>query len=701
MTVFIRSVHMFKNPAIYSHYLLLYLLSTLLLLANPQTTVAEVPKVIEAGVDVSVNAGDDFFAYANGDWLKSTNIPAGKERWSERHQIAELSRQQLVNLLEASAAAPAGSLTRKVADYRAAYLNQAAIEAIGLKPVKPHIEKILRLHDKRALIKHLGKIMHADVDPLQAGIYQSANILGFAVQASTHGEKTYSIFLLQGGLGLPDREHYLNLESNMQTLRLQYVQYIARLLVIAGVSRDASAFISTERAKAVLALETAIAETHATRAASSEDSNADNIWSRADFKRHAPGIDWALFFAAAGLNKNEKFVAWQPSAIKGAAQLMASQPLQVWKDYLAFHVIHARADVLPQRIADDALAIRAAATGQTPVTTRRERAIDATQSAMSPAIGQLYVERYFPPAYKARVETIANNVVAAFARRVDALTWMSPDTKTLALAKLKNVYFGVGYPNKWQNYADLNVIADDALGNLERIAQRNTRRARAKLGQPIDNTEWLIAPQRPGAVLSFHQNAYNFAAALLQVPKFDPVATQAANYGAIGAIVGHEVSHFIDTLGAEYAADGSMRRWWTPHDINQYQAATQALVKQYASYQPLVDASINAKHTLIENVADLGGLAAAFDAYRHTLGSLANDKDYVRQQDRQFFIGFARSWRSKMSEVGLRKYLAADSHAPERHRIATVRNIDAWYDAFDVTPTHQLYLAPSDRVRIW
>ena len=313
----------------------------------------------------------------------------------------------------------------------------------------------------------------------------------------------------------------------------------------------------------------------------------------------------------------------------------------------------------------------------------------------------MYVERYFPAEHKARIEAIAAHVIAALGQRLEAITWMSPNSKKMAQTKLKTLYFGVGYPEQWQDYADLAIDPADALGNIERIADRNYRQAIARLGKNIDQTEWSIAPQTPGAILKFHQNAYNFAAALLQIPKFDPAASDAANYGAIGAIIGHEASHLVDTLGAEYESDGRMRRWWTVDDMAQYEAATAALVNQYSRYQPFADLSVNGKVTLVENLADLGGLAAAFDAYRRTLGSRISDKEYVRQQDRQFFIGFARSWRGKMNEAGLRKYVTTDNHAPESYRIATVRNLDAWYDAFDVLPGQQLYLEPKARLRIW
>jgi putative endopeptidase len=451
-----------------------------------------------------------------------------------------------------------------------------------------------------------------------------------------------------------------------------------------------------------MALETAIAQAQATPEASANDHNADNLWTRADFARQAPGMDWSSFFAAAGLARQDTVVAWQPAALKGLAALVASQPLETWKDYLRFHAVDAPADVLPRAFAEQALALHGAATtGQPEQSSRAQRALEATQAAMSDALGKMYADRYFPAEQKAKVQGIVNNVIAAFRRRVETARWMSPDTRTMALAKLKTLYFGIGYPETWQDYSDLAVDSVDAIGNLRRVADRNYRHALARLGQRVDMTEWWIAPQRVGAVLVFQQNAYDFPAALLQAPKFDPAASDAANYGAIGAIVGHEVSHLVDPLGADYDAEGQLRHWWTAEDSTRFQGLSAPLVTQVSSYQPLPGLSIDGKRTQTENTADLAGLASAFAAYRRTLGSRATDKAYVRQQDREFFIGFARSWRSKTSESALRAQLASDSHAPESYRIATVRNIDAWYDAFDVLPGQRLYLEPRERVRIW
>jgi putative endopeptidase len=656
----------------------------------------QIPAQLESGVDTSIKPGDDFFAYANGGWLNATAIPPDKEKWSARNEIDELTRQQIATLLDHAAAEPVGSTARKVADFRAAYLNEAAIEGRGVTPIKPMLDSIDRVQDKVSLTRLLGTGLRADVDPLNYGLYDSSHLFGLSVEEGNIGEKNYVGILLQGGLGLPGREYYLSTEPRMRALRAGYRNYIGRLLALAGFDR------AHRRAEAVLALETAIAQSHATREVSANDHNAENLWSRADFARQAPGMDWSAFLAAAGLARQETFIAWQPTSVKGLAALVASQPIQVWKDYLRFHVVDEYADVLPRAFAERALTWHsAAAPGSAQPHPRAQRALEATESAMSDALGKMYVERYFPAEQKARVQTIVANVIAAFRLRVEAVTWMSPSTRRLALAKLDALYFGVGYPEKWQDYSTLLVDPTDAVGNLKRAADRNYRQAVARLGRPVDRTEWQIAPQTVAALLIFQLNAYNFPAALLQAPKFDSAASDAANYGAIGAIVGHEVSHFIDMLGADYEVGGRNNHWWTSEDLASYQAAYEPLVDQFSGYHPFPDLGVNGKLTLTENIADLGGLAAAFDAYRRALGGRAAHKAYLRQQDRQFFIGFARSWRSKIGEEAMRTQLATNDHAPERYRIATVRNIDAWYDAFDVLPGQRLYLEPKARVHIW
>jgi len=645
-------------------------------------------------VDSSITPGDDFFAYANGGWLKATAIPAGREQWGARDELKEQARLRMAALLDGAGGAPAGSAARKVADFRAAYLNEAAIEARGLRSLQPLLDRIGKVSDKAQLARLLGQGMRADADPMGFGIYESAGVLGLAVQQSIHGEKNNVAFLVQGGLGLPDRDDYLSADPAREALRTRYRQYLRKMLTLAGFERD------DERAGAVLALETAIAQSHGTREASANDRNADHVWTRAGFAQRAPGMDWTAFFEGAGLAKEKELVVWQETAATGLAALVASQPLEVWKDYLRFHALHDFADVLPRAFADEALAMRAA-TGAGPQPTRAERSLAATQSAMRDALGKMYVERHFPPEQKARLERISDNVRAALMKRVEAATWMSPATKASSLEKLKTLYVGLGYPDRWEDYSSLRIDPKDPLGNLLRVSDRAYRNALSLLGRPVNLKYWAMAPQTVGALLVFQQNSYVMSAALLEVPKYDHASSDAAAYGSVGALIGHDLTHYIDVLGADYDTEHRMRHWWTAEDMQRFQALTQPLADQFAAYQPIPGLAVNGKLTLTENIADLGGLAAAFDAYRKTLGSRVTDAAFVREQDREFFLAYAQTQRRKASEGALRKQLATDNHAPEDYRAGTVRNLDAWYDAFDVRPEQRLYLAPAARVRVW
>jgi len=659
------------------------------LVSSSTARAADDRKPLESTVDASITPGDDFFAYANGAWLKATAIPAGSPRWGARDELEAQARQRIAALLDTAGAVRSSSAARKVADFRAAYVNEAAIEARGLASLKPMLDGIEKVSDKLDLTRLLGREMRADIDLMGFGIYNSASVLGLSVEQSIHGEKTNVAFLVQGGLGLPDRDDYLSAAPEKEALRNRYRAYVAKMLTLAGFDS------SDERATAVLALETAIAQTHATPEASGADHNADNVWTRADFVQRAPGMDWPVFFDAAGLAKQGELVAWQPTAVTGLAALVASQPLDAWKDYLRFHAIHDYADVLPRAFAAEALAMKG------PQPSRDERALAATQSAMGDALGRMYAERYFPAAQKARLERISDNVRAALVKRVEAAMWMSPATKASALTKLQTLYVGLGYPDQWTDDSSLTVDPADPLGNLQRVSERNYRNAVARLGQPVNLKYWYIAPQKVGAVLVFQQNAYVMAAALLEPPKYDHTSSDAAAYGSVGALIGHDLTHYIDTLGADYDTEHRLRHWWTAEDAQRFQALTQKLVDQFSAYQPLPGLSINGKLTLTENIADLGGLAAAFDAYRKTLGSRVTDKDYVRAQDREFFIAYAQTQRRKISEAANRKQITTSDHAPEDYRADTVRNLDAWYDAFDVRPGQRLYLEPSARVRVW
>ena len=592
--------------------------------------------------------------------------------------------------------------------FYAAYLNEAAIEARGMAPAQVLLKRIAALRDKAALARWLGSQLRADVDPLNFGVFASpSHLFGLAVQYGIHAEKNNFAYLLQGGLGLGESAAYLADTEAATAKRVKYQGHITLLLAAAGQDR------AMTRAQAVLALETQIAKGHANAEESGNERSADHHWTRADFAVQAPGIDWPAFFRAAGLAGQKDVVAWQPKAIAHSAALVASQPLAVWQDYLRFHVLNEFADVLPRAIAEPTRAFRADIAAAPTPATRSQSALEATSAALPSAVGRLYTQAFFPETSKRKVQGIVSDVTAAFAQRVEATAWMTPASKAVALAKLKHMYFGVAYPEKWTDDSGFKVDAADAFGNAQRRANWHYSTEVAKLARPADQTQWAAAPQKVGGLLNFLQNSYNFSAALMQPPKFDASQSDAANYGAIGAVMGHEISHFVDTLGADYDAQGALSPWWSPEDKTRFAAATQPLVEQFSNYKPFADVAVNGKLALGENVADLGGLAAAFEAHRRHLqatqganqgtakGSALNDKAFVRQQDRQFFIGFARAWRVKMTDAALRTQSLTNDHAPEMFRVFTVRNLDAWYEAFDVQPGQRLYLEPKARVRVW
>ena len=395
-------------------------------------------------------------------------------------------------------------------------------------------------------------------------------------------------------------------------------------------------------------------------------------------------------------------MVWQPSAVTGISALVASQPLETWKDYLALHAVEHRAAVLPKTVDTEHFAFHQATINGTPEQRARwKRAIDATNEALGDAVGKLYVKQYFPPAAKARIDATVEHLRAAFGRRIDQLDWMAPETKTNAKAKLATLKVGVGYPDHWRDYTGLKVIKGDAFGNAERAEEFEYHFRLSRLGQPVDRGEWVMYAQTVNAVNLPALNALNFPAAMLQPPFFDPNSDLAHNYGSIGAIIGHEISHSFDNQGATFDATGRMRNWWTPADLAHFEAAGAQLVTQFNTYHPFPDLAVNGQQTLSENIADLGGLLAAHDAYQRELSGHADSTVQGFTGEQRFFLSYAQSWREKYREPALRRGVLTDGHAPDEYRANTVRNVDGWYTAFDVRSGQQLYLAPGERVRVW
>ncbi len=611
--------------------------------------------------------------------------------------LVELTTRRTADLIrDAAAHAAPDTDARRIGDYYAAFMDEARIESLGLKPLEPELARIDAVHDRRELAQALGETLRADVDVLNSTNLHTENLFGLWVAQDLDDPGRYLPFLLQGGLVMPDRDYYLDPSAPMAASREKYQAHIARVLELAHF-KDAAA-----RAARIFELERRVAQAHWTRAESEQVLKGDNHWTRRDFDTRAPGLDWQAFLAAADLARQDSFVVWQPSAVTGLSALTASEPLDTWKDYLRFHAVERASPYLAKAFVAEHFDFHGRVlTGVPQLRERWKRAIDATDAALGDAVGKLYVARYFPPADKARAQQMVRNLIAAFGARIDRLEWMAPETRAKAKAKLATLTVGVGYPDQWRDYSALVVEPADAYGNAERASLFEYRRNLAKLGKPVDRSEWAMVPQEVNAVNLPAMNALNFPAAILQPPYFDPRRDVVLDYGAIGAVIGHEISHSFDDQGALFDASGRLKNWWTQADFAHFQQAGKRLAEEFARYRPFPDVHVNGEQTLSENIADVAGLSVSYDAWHLTL----HDRPAVGaggfSAEQLFFLSFAQAWRGKIREAALRQRLVTDGHAPPEYRADTVRNLDAWYAAFDVKPAEKLYLAPADRVRVW
>jgi putative endopeptidase len=668
---------------------------------TPSSTAA--PPAAVHGIDVgaidrSVDPGDDFYKFANGAWLARTEIPSDRSTWGPTENMSEDAALRTRGLLEAAgkAAPAAGTVQQQAADYYAGYMDEAGIEARGVAPLKAMLDRIAAIDSPASLSRVLGEELRADVDALNNTNFRTDRLFGVWITADLNDPSTSRPYLLQGGLDLPDREYYLADSPRMVAVRKELTGHIARTLTLAGVPDGERA------AAAIVALETKMARVHATRAESLDVLKANNPWKRAEFAQRAPGLDWDAFLAGARLEKEPVIVVWHPSAARGLSALVRSEPLASWKAWLAFHTIDRNAAVLPKAFVEERFAFHGKVLNGTPQLAERwKRGIAATSAALPEAVGQLYVGRYFPPETKAQMQAMVKNLITAFGARIDRLEWMSPATKVKARQKLATLRVGVGYPDTWVDYRGLQIVRDDAFGNRQRAERFEYERHLAKLGKPVDKGEWWMSPQTVNALNLPLQNALNFPAAILAPPYFDPAAPAAANYGAIGAVIGHEITHSFDDQGAMFDAEGRLSNWWTKEDLEHFRAAGTRLAGQFDAYAPFPDLHVNGRQTLSENIADVAGVATAYDGWRTSLGGAAPPDVAGFTGPQQFFLAYAQSWLIKWREPALRQAVITDGHAPGEYRADTVRNVDAWYDAFGVKPGKALYLPPEQRVGVW
>ncbi len=649
-------------------------------------------------MDPAIKPGDDFYSYSNGAWQRRTEIPADRTSLNAFSEIAERTSVQIGAIVHeaVSANAAAGTDARRIADLYASMLNEQDKDAHGIDSLKPDFAAIDAIHTQRDLAMALGRTLRTDVDALNLGQFHTANFFGLWVAPGFHDPHHYAPYLFEGGLALPSRDYYLDQGTRMADIRKQYATDAATMFRLAGFSNP------DERAARVMALETEIAKVHISLADSENIRKADNLWTVAEFTGKAPGLDWPTFFQAAALPQQKEFYVWQPAAVTAEAALVASTPVATWQDFLRLHTILASAAALSQEIRTENFrffgTVLTGAPQQRPL---ERRALDLVNGSLGDAVGKLYAQRYFPEQSKREAQALVTNLLAVYHQRLEAITWMAPSTKAEALAKLKTLRVSVGYASHFRGYDGLEIKPNDLAGNLHRIALFDYHYNLGRIGKPTDPDEWCMTPQTVNAVQMPLNNALNFPAAILQPPFFDAAAPAAANYGAIGSVIGHEISHTFDSEGSDFDSEGRVRDWWTEADRAHFNTSTAALAAQFDTYEPLPGVHVNGKQTLGEDIADLAGITAALDAYHVSLNGHAAAPVGGLTGDQQFFIAFAQNWQGKAREAAQRRQLLTDGHAPGPVRAQTVRNLDAWYTGFAVKPGEKLYLAPDARVQIF
>lgn len=642
-----------------------------------------------AGMDTSAKPGDDFFAYVSGNWAKTTEIPSDKSMYGSFLVLRDLSEARLRTLVEGYPAgdpATDGDPAKIAALYRG-FMDEAAIESKGLTPVQPQLDAIRDAGDKEAMAQLMGQRM--------SGF--GGTFFGMYVSDDQRNPDVYALYLGQSGLGLGDREMYLDPKFAPQ--RERYQDYIAQMLELAGWQDP------KDHAAEVMAMETRIADAHWTRAQSRDRDKTYNPVEIDQMAAKAPGFPWATFLDAAGVGAAERVIVRQDTAVPKMAGIFADTDLDTLKAWQAFHTIDDAAPLLSKAFVDAEFEFRSKfLSGQPEQRPRWKRGVALAEGTMGEAVGRDFVELYFPADAKAKMDDLVANVKAAMGARLQQLDWMSPETKQEAMAKLEGFGLKIGHPDKWRDYSALQVVNGDVFGNARRSRQFEWDYRRNRLGGPMDKGEWGMTPQTVNAYYNSVKNEIVFPAAILQPPFFDPEADPAVNYGAIGGVIGHEIIHGFDDQGRKSDGKGFLRDWWTAEDAAKFEAQAAKLGAQYESYEfsQLPDMRINSKVAMGENIGDLGGLTIALEAYRRSLdGKEAPVIDGFSGEQR-FFMGWAQVWRTLWRDDALRQQLVNGTHSPGQIRAyAPLRNMDAWYEAFNVTEADPLWVAPEDRVRIW
>ena len=651
------------------------------------------PQLGDFGVDLTamdktVMPGDDFYRYVNGKWQDRTEIPADRASWGGFAILRNLSDERTRTIIEDAAKTQnaAGSLNEKIGITYASFMDAAAIEAKGAAPLKPYLDAIAAISTPTDLARAFAQANRRGV----------ATPIGIGVGQDRTDNTRYTVYAGQGGLGMPDRDYYLKDDAKSVEVRTKYLAHVAAMMKLAGQPDPDGAALR------IFAFEKSIAEVHWTRAELRQVEKSFNPMPATSLPAKMPGFDWTAMIDAAGLSAQPIVIVTQPSALTGTAKILAATPMPVIREYLTFQTIKSAAPLLSSAFVNESFAFNGTVLQGTPQLKERwKRGVDLVNGSLGEAVGQAYVQRYFPPESKAKADELVRNLIAAMDIRLSNLTWMAPETKVKARAKLAAFTPKIGYPDKWRDYSKLVVVPGDMLGNAGRVTEFNYQRQLDKIGKPVDRSEWFMTPQTVNAYANPVMNEIVFPAAILQPPFFDPNADPAVNYGGIGAVIGHEISHHFDDQGRKFDMKGNFSEWWTKEDVTRFKAYTDKVVAQYGAYEPVAGLKVNGELTLGENMADLAGVNIAYDAYRISLKGKPAPVIGGFTGDQRFFLGFGQVWQNKSREAAIRQQILTDPHTPGAWRPYVARNLDVWYKAFGVKPGSKFYLPPEARIKVW
>ena len=654
-----------------------------------QDTAALSSGVTLANMDRSVAPQQDFFRFVNGNWLKSTEIPADKARWGSFDELRENAEKQVLAIVQqlAEREHAKGSDEQKIADLYKSYLDEELVEVLGINPLRGELAAIDNLRSHQDLTELWGNWQR----------YRLGTPVVVYVGQDQKQSDQYITGASQSGLGLPDREYYLKDDARSVELLQKYQAYIAQLWTLAGFDN------SEQVAANIVALEKQIAAAHWSRVQNRDRNATYNKLSVDELTNLAPGFNWRAFLGAAGLGEINELVVRQPSYFTAFAKLQRDTPVKQWQQYLKFHLLRSNANNLSQAFVDASFDFYGKTlNGLQEQRSREKRAVSLVDNNLGFMVGKKYVEMYFKPEAKARMDQMIENLRAAFRQSIDELEWMSPVTKKQAQIKLAKFNTKIGYPDKWRDYSCVEIEADDLIGNLRRSAECEYQRTIGRLGKPVDRSDWGMTPQTVNAYYSSTMNEIVFPAAILQPPFFNVEADDAVNYGAIGGVIGHEFTHGFDDQGRRSDGDGNLRDWWTEQDAAQFQQRAQLMVDQYSAFNPIDDLHLQGALGLGENIADLGGLTVSYKAYQNSLqGNSANIIDGFSAEQR-FFMGWAQVWRIKFRDEALRRQVITGPHSPGMYRVlGTLSNMPEFYQAFDVKPGDAMYRDEKVRVKIW